>query len=103
MSFVHIISTSRLKTYSADYPNAQSSLQTWLKLVSKANWQNLAETRKTFPSADSVKNFTVFNIAGNRYRLITYIDYESKKIFIRDFLTHADYDKDKWKHDPWFQ
>jgi mRNA interferase HigB len=100
---VNIISKSRLKKYCALYPNAQPSLQTWLKLVSKASWQNLAETRETFPSADSVKNFTVFNIPGNHYRLIIYIDYESKKVFIRYFLTHADYDKDKWKHDDWFQ
>lgn len=100
---MHIISTSRLKKYCALYPNAQPSLQAWLKLVSKANWQNLAETRASFPSADSAKNFTVFNIAGNHYRLITYIDYEAKKVFIRDFLTHADYDKDKWKQDDWFQ
>jgi mRNA interferase HigB len=100
---VHIISTTRLKKYYVLYPNAQPSLQTWIKLVRKASWQNLAETRETFPSPDSVKNFTVFNIAGNRYRLITSIDYESKKVFIRHFLTHADYDKDKWKQDPWFQ
>jgi mRNA interferase HigB len=100
---VSIISTSWLKKYCVLYPSAQPSLQTWLKLVSKASWQNLAETRKTFPSAGSVKNFTVFNIAGNHYRLITYIDYESRKVFIRDFLTHADYDKNKWKHDDWFK
>jgi mRNA interferase HigB len=100
---VHIISTSRLKPYYALYPNAQSSLQTWIKVVNKASWQNLAETRETFPSADSVKNFTVFNIAGNHYRLITKIDYKSKKIYIRHFLTHADYDKNKWKQDDWFQ
>lgn len=45
--------------------------------------------RKIFPSADLVGNFTVFNIKGNHYRLITRIDYESQLLFIRAVLTHA--------------
>ncbi|MBW4489562.1 MAG: type II toxin-antitoxin system HigB family toxin [Trichocoleus desertorum ATA4-8-CV12] len=59
--------------------------------------------RQTFASADQVGNLTVFNISGKNYRLITYIDYQTKKIFIRHILTHADYDKGHWKNDPWNQ
>lgn len=55
-----------------------------------------------FLGADLVANFTVFNISGNNYRLITYIDYQAQIIFIRDVLIHADYDKENWKNDDWF-
>ncbi|MDZ8086065.1 MAG: type II toxin-antitoxin system HigB family toxin [Nostoc sp. DedQUE12b] len=58
--------------------------------------------RLLFPSADLVGNFTVFNISGNNYHLITYIDYQAQIIFIRAVLTHADYDKENWKNDDWF-
>lgn len=99
---MHIISGSRLKKYCATYPNAKPALQQWLKTADKTTWNNFVETRQTFPSADLVGNLTVFNIAGNNFRLITYIDYERKKVFIREFLTHADYDKGNWKRDAWF-
>lgn len=64
--------------------------------------ENFAQLRQLFPSADLVGNFTVFNISGNNYRLITYIDYQAQIIFIRDVLIHADYDKENWKNDNWF-
>jgi mRNA interferase HigB len=48
---------------------------------------------------DIVQNFTVFDIGGNKYRLITYIDYKKNKIFIRNILTHTEYDKEQWKKD----
>ncbi|PHM11316.1 type II toxin-antitoxin system HigB family toxin [Nostoc sp. 'Peltigera malacea cyanobiont' DB3992] len=65
--------------------------------------QNILEVRQAFNSADPVGELTVFNIQGNKYRLITYIDYQSQKVFIRNVLTHTEYDTDKWKNDPWFK
>jgi mRNA interferase HigB len=62
---------------------------------------NFIELRKDFPTADQVGKLTIFNIAGNKYRLITFVDYRYQKVFIRDVLTHAEYDKEKWKRDPW--
>ena len=55
-----------------------------------------------FPRADQVKRFVVFNIGENNFRLIVFVNYKSKRIFIRHILTHADYDKEKWKEDEWF-
>ena len=99
---MHIISGSRLKKYCVLYSNAEPALRKWLKATEKTVWNNFVETRQTFPSADLVSNLTIFDIAGNNFRLITYIDYERKKVFIREFLTHADYDKGNWKQDDWF-
>ncbi|MEH1917667.1 type II toxin-antitoxin system HigB family toxin [Nostoc sp.] len=99
---MHIISRARLVEFWEKHSNAQTSLRLWYKLTSVAEWQNLVELRQTFPSADQVGNFTVFNISGNNYRLITLVDYKCQKVFIRHILTHAEYDKDEWKNDPWF-
>ncbi|MHC5936650.1 type II toxin-antitoxin system HigB family toxin [Nostoc sp.] len=99
---MHIISRARLSEFWEKHPNAQTSLRLWYKLTSVAEWQNLVELRETFPSADQVGNFTVFNISGNNYRLITLVDYKYQKVFIRHILTHAEYDKNDWKNDHWF-
>jgi len=53
--------------------------------------------RRVFPSADGVKEFMVFNVKGNAYRLITEINYRTKRIFLRHVLTHAEYSKGGWK------
>lgn len=100
---MHIITRSRLKQFYEEHSNAKTSLTAWYKIASTTQWNNFVELRQTFASADQVGGLTVFNIGGNNYRLITYIDYQSKKIFIRHVLTHADYDKGHWKDDPWNQ
>jgi len=99
---MHIITRKRIREFYEKYPQAKSSLEFWYKISSKAAWKNFAELRETFPSADIVQNFTVFNIGGNRYRLIVFIDYGYQEIYIRHVLSHAEYDKNNWKQDPWF-
>ncbi len=58
--------------------------------------------QEIYPTAEAVSNFTVFNIKGNRYRLIVDIVYSEATIFVKYVLTHAEYDKDKWKNDPYY-
>jgi mRNA interferase HigB len=58
--------------------------------------------REVFSSADQVGNLTVFNIGGNKYRLIAFVDYTYQKVFIRHVMTHAEYDQDDWKKDNWY-
>jgi mRNA interferase HigB len=99
---MHIITHSRLKTFWQKHPNAKPRLQGWYIRTRYAHWTNFVELRQIFPSADQVGKFTVFNIGGNNYRLITFIDYEYHKVFIRHVLTHAEYDREEWKNDPWF-
>lgn len=100
---MHVITRSRLVDFYEKHPESQNSLLFWYKLTTDSNWQNFVELREIFPSADLVKNFTVFNIGGNKYRLITYIDYVYQKVFIRHVLTHAEYDKENWKEDSWYK
>jgi mRNA interferase HigB len=62
----------------------------------------LNDVQKFHRDAEAVGNFTVFNIKGNKYRLIVSIDYQHQLIYIKYILTHSEYDKEKWKNDPYF-
>lgn len=65
--------------------------------MNSASFQTFDELRSLFPSADLVGALIVFNISGNKYRLITSIHFNHQKVYIRYILTHSEYDKDKWK------
>ena len=94
---VHVISRKKLVEAAREHGDLGQPLDIWFRIAKKAHWQTLDEVRLTFPSADGVEKFTVFNIKGNRYRLITEINYRTGRIFIREVLTHAEYDKGGWK------
>jgi mRNA interferase HigB len=69
----------------------------WYFSIKSAVFANFAELRVMFPSADQVGKLTVFNIGGNRVRLVAAIHYNRRKVYIRAVLTHAEYDEGKWK------
>ena len=99
---MRIIKPATIKDYWQEHRDARSSLLAWLVTAQAANWKNLNEIRVTYPHADAAKVrsgaiVTIFNIKGNAYRLITAIHYNTQMVFIRDFLTHAQYSKDQWK------
>jgi mRNA interferase HigB len=58
---------------------------------------SIIDVRKTYPHADAVGDFTVFNIGGNKYRLATLINYRSRRIYIRHMMTHEEYSRGDWK------
>ncbi|MBW4613140.1 MAG: type II toxin-antitoxin system HigB family toxin [Desmonostoc vinosum HA7617-LM4] len=74
----------------------------WYKTANKAKWNNLTEVQAVYPQTEAVGNLTVFNIKGNKYRLIVDLVYSDQIIYIKYILTHAEYDKDEWKNDPYF-
>ena len=99
---MHVISYRSLREYARNHSDCNELLDSWYKVASKANWSNLLEVQSVFPSAEAVGNFTVFNIKGNKYRLIVSIDYQRQLVYIKYVLTHAEYDKEYWKNDPYF-
>lgn len=100
---MRIISETRLKKAYEKYSDAEAGIKAWKRIAKSQTWNSFADIKENSPfSPDKVKNFVVFNIGGNNYRLIVYIDYKKGIIFIREFLTHGEYDKDKWKNDEWF-
>ena len=94
---MHLISRKKLKEAAGSYPDVESALDAWFRIAKRSRWQDLTEVRKTFSTADAVDKWTVFNIKGNKYRLITEINYRYQRVYIRHVLTHAEYDRERWK------
>lgn len=94
---MHVISFKRIREFFSAHRDSESSLSGWYRTVRKANWQNLSELKQTYPSADLVGRYIVFNIRGNKYRLISRIVYRSQTVFVIAVLTHEEYDLGKWK------
>jgi mRNA interferase HigB len=98
---VHVISRKALTEFGKIHPDAEGPLKAWLKAASKGTFRNLAELKQTFKSVDHVsaggKSFHVFNIGGNKCRLVAAIHFNTQKLFIRRVMTHAQYDKGDWK------
>ncbi len=96
---MHIISKKKLREFWEQFPKAKSPLEAWYQIAKRADWENFAEVRETFGRADLVGRFAVFDIGGNKYRLIAVIHFNRGKLFVRHVLTHAEYDEGKWKDD----
>lgn len=94
---MHVITRRKLLEASAKHAELAGPLDLWFRIVKRAKWKNLDDTRKDFPTADGVGKFTVFNIKGNRFRLIVEINYLSGRVYIRYVVTHAEYSKGSWK------
>ena len=94
---MHIISRKKLREAAEKHGDLNEPLDVWYRIAKKAAWKNLMEVRRTFPPADLVGKFTVFNIKGNAYRLITEINFWTGRIFLRHVLTHGEYSKGVWK------
>lgn len=99
---MHVISRKRLREFCKAHADSCEALYDWYDTANQANWQNLIEVQQIYPKAEAVNNFTVFNIKGNRYRLITDIQYLKQLIYVKYILTHAEYDKEQWKNDPYY-
>lgn len=96
-AFVHVITRKRLREFSVKHRDAEAPLGVWYAIVSRTDFGSFADLKQVFRSVDKVGKFTVFDIGGNKYRLITAIHYNRKKIYIRHVLTHAEYDRNNWK------
>ncbi len=94
---MHVITRRRLNEFAEKYPEAKNALADWYRLVKQNNFSNFAELKLLFSSADKVGRLTVFNVGGNKIRLIAAIHYNRKKVYIRAVLTHKEYDAEKWK------
>jgi mRNA interferase HigB len=96
---MHIISRKALRDFAAIHPDAEPALDHWFRVVRKARWRRFADVRATFGSADQVGSITVFNLGGNRYRLIAVVMFEAGRVYVRHVLTHAEYDRGRWRND----
>ncbi len=96
---MHIISRKVLKEFWEKNSEAKKTLLSWYKVAKKADWRNFSDIRESFRHADIYRDCVIFDIGGNKFRLITKIRYKRKRIYIRFVLKHSDYDKGLWKDD----
>ena len=94
--WMHVISRKALRVFWAQYPDSKMPLNRWFKIMRQTQFSSFTALRRAFPSADKVGDFVVFNIAGNKYRLITSIHFNRGKVYIRHVLTHQAYDRGEW-------
>lgn len=96
---MRILSFGTLRDFWAREHKSEEALRDFYRKLSKIDPQNLAELKQVFPSVDLVGKCYVFNVGGNKYRVVTRIHFNRNMVFIRFVLTHSEYDKDKWKFD----
>jgi mRNA interferase HigB len=99
---MRVIGKARLRRFWEQYPDSRHWLLAWYKTALAADGATLADVRETYPHADGVTLYcgllvTVFNVRGNKYRLITRIIYEFRRVYVKLVLTHAGYSRENWK------
>jgi mRNA interferase HigB len=94
---MRVITNRRLLEFSARFKDSREPLQAWRKLMEFGFFKNFSEVKQVFASADKVRDLYIFNICGNKYRLVAYLQFERQICYIKTVLTHKDYDKDGWK------
>jgi mRNA interferase HigB len=98
---MRVISLRPLREFWKKYPDAERPLRHAYRDALDAEWRSLQEIRQMYPHADGIawksETLTVFNIGGNRYRLIVRIRYDFQLINVRAVLTHREYDSGTWK------
>lgn len=105
---MRVISRKPLDEFAKMYPDAKTPLERWRQSTVGAEWSDFGSVRQTFPAADVFEKCVIFNIGGNKYRLITAIHYRKKtnvgkvvegRVYVRNVLTHVEYDRESWKDD----
>jgi mRNA interferase HigB len=94
---MHIITRKRIIEAAELHKDCATALSGWYQTMKAASFANFAELKVSFNSVDKVEQFFVFDIGGNKLRLIAAIHFNTSKVFIREVLTHSEYDKGKWK------
>jgi mRNA interferase HigB len=97
LATMHVITRRRLNEFVERHPDAAPALAHWYRLMKSGSYHSFVDLRRVFPSADQVGRLTVFNIGGNRARLIAAIHYNRQRVYIRAVLTHGEYDEGGWK------
>ena len=91
---MRVIAKKILREFWVKYTDSEETLKTWYKEASKANWASPNDIKAEYAKASILKSGrAVFNICGNKYRLVVEINYLRQWVFIRFIGTHKDYDK----------
>jgi mRNA interferase HigB len=94
---MRIISQAALREFWQVHPEAEGPLRNWHGVVKNAAWNRPHDVKATFNSVDTYGRCFLFNVGGNRYRIIAAIHFNTRRVYIRHVLTHVEYDRGNWK------
>jgi mRNA interferase HigB len=97
-----VISYKALREFGREHPDAVAPLDRWYEIAEAAAWRSLADVRRDWRATDPVRvesgnTVHVFNVGGNKYRLVAAIHFDRGRVFVLRVMTHAEYDRDTWK------
>ena len=90
---MHVIWLKMLRDFCRVHPTAESVLRPWHTIVEHTDFKDFDHIKEFFNSADYVPPYVVFDVAGNNYRVVVVARYRVKRIYVREVMTHAEYDK----------
>lgn len=93
LACMRLISNRALTSFATIHPTADAPLQSWRKAIESGQYSDFAAIKKTFNSVDRVGMYHVFNVGGNKYRVVVAIHFNSQVAYIRHVFTHKEYDK----------
>ncbi len=92
---MRVISNKTLVAFAAGHRDAELPLQAWRRIMEDGSFTGFADVKRAFNATDKVGDYCVFDIGGNKYRLIVAIHFNRQMVFVRHVLTHKEYDR--WK------
>ena len=104
LEHVRILTWRVMREFGRKFPAAAAPLRQWYKITEKATWRTFADVKATFGQTDQAKvksgqTVCVFDIGGNKFRLVAFVSYRKGKVYVLRVMTHKEYDKEKWKSD----
>lgn len=97
MVVMHVITQKKIWEAKVKWPRAASALDSWYRLMKSVEPADFAAMKSSFPATDKVGHLHIFDIGGNKLRLVAVVHYKFKKVYIRQILDHAEYDRNMWK------
>lgn len=94
---MRVISKQPIRAFWEHHPESKTALEEWFRNASRVVVKSFSELRRIFGSADYVDGYTIFDVGGNKYRIATVIHYDKQRIYVRQVMTHAEYDKNHWR------
>lgn len=94
---MRVISKKGLEAKIARHTECARQVRAWYSVVRKLRWSCLDDVRKHFQSADQVGPLLIFNLRGNRFGLIVRVSWQTERLFVKELLTHAEYDRKEWR------
>ena len=94
---MHVITQKRIWDAKKNFPECATALGGWYRIIKKNSFNNFAALKKVFNTVDKTQDLYIFDVGGNKLRLVANIHFNRQKIYIRFILTHKEYDKGGWK------